>query len=97
MQTGVSGRQKNAITVVHHGNLLVAFRVGVGVGLGRLTVGGPTGVAQAGESLRDLGLVFRRETADLTHGLAELKLSGGIEDRNAGAIVPPIFQPLQTL
>ena len=42
-------------------------------------------------------IVIEGETVDLAHGFSEVKLPGRVNNSNSGAIVAPVFQPLQSL
>ena len=58
-------------------------------------MGCPTGVAQPNGALEQLLLAGHRQSPDFALGLAELQLAGGVDDGDAGTVVPAVLQPLQ--
>ena len=82
-------------TVVDHGNLAVAAGKGVGVGVGGRAVGSPAGVAQSDSAVGVVGLVAPGQAVNLAHRLAQAQLAGPVEDGDTGAVVAPVFEPLE--
>ena len=66
----------------------------VGVGLDRLAVGRPAGVADAGRAHQRLGLQLQLEIAQLAFGAAAAEMAV-VDGGDAGRIVAAIFEPLQ--
>ena len=54
-------------------------------------------MAQADGALGKAGRGHSRQAVHLAHGLAEPQLAGAVQHRNAGAVIAPVFQPLQAL
>ena len=88
--------------VVHQGQLAVAVRVGVGVGLRRSAVRGPPGVADAGRggrrsALGPLGQVVERAGAVGGPDVPQVVGGGRAHQGQSGGVVAPVLQALQTL
>ena len=66
----------------------------MGVGLGRLAVGRPAGVADADRALERLGGEPRLEIAELALGPTPGE-PAVLEGRDAGRVVAPVFETLQ--
>ena len=80
--------------VVHQRDAIV--RVGVGIGLGRLAVSRPAGVADADGAADRLALQKRAQVAELALGAAALDLAVD-QGRHAGGIVAAILEPLESV
>ena len=80
--------------VVNHGDALGRMRMRVV--LGRLAVGGPAGVADAGMAGERLGLQSRLEILQLAFGAAALEMVA-FQRGDACGIVAAIFQPLERI
>ena len=100
MAIGLLGLTEEAMilddAVVHQG-AAVTTDVGVGVPLGGLAMGGPAGVGDAefaGQGVLVHGL---GQALDLAEGADAAKLARGGQDRHAGGVVAPVFQPAQSL
>ena len=82
--------------VMNQRHSAAAIGVRVGVGVGRRAVGGPAGVPQPQRAARrgaeDRGI----QPADLADGLAKVESAGVVHHGDAGAVIAPVFQPLQT-
>jgi hypothetical protein len=82
--------------VVDERELAVVAEVGVRVAVCGAAVGRPAGVADAGVAVgqRLLAEVLRQD-AELAGALARAHLARVREHRDAGRVVPPVFEPLQ--
>ena len=83
--------------VMHYRHPAAAPGQGMGVGVGGRAVGRPTGMAQADGALRKAGGGHSGKAVHLAHGLAEPQPAGPVQHGNAGAVIAPVFQPLQAL
>jgi hypothetical protein len=83
--------------VVHHGHLAVLAHVGVGVELVGLAVGGPAGVADAGEAVKIRAVMgLFTEIFYLSGGFDHFDLVF-VDHRHAGGIVAPVFKLFQSV
>ncbi len=80
--------------VMNHRDML--GRVRMRVVLGRLAVGGPAGMSDAGETVERLGFQARFKIAQLAFGAAAHNLIA-FQRGDAGGIVAAIFQPLERI
>src|SRR5258708_32351025 len=80
--------------VVDHGD--VVGRMRMRVALGRLAVGGPAGVADAGVAGERLGFQSRFQILELAFGAAPLKV-GAFQRRGTCGIVAAIFKALERI
>jgi hypothetical protein len=80
--------------VVHQG-AAVTTDMGVGVALRRLAVGGPAGVGDAKFTRQGLLVHGLGQALDLAQGANTAQLARGGQDRHAGGVVAPVFQPAQ--
>ena len=86
--------------VMHHGYLPATLGQGMSVGVGGWAVSGPAGMPQANRAFGETGLGTVGQTFNLADRFAEMQpawpiVLEGLQHRNAGAIVAPVFQPLQ--
>ena len=80
--------------VVHHGDA-VAGTVRMGVGFARLAVGGPTGVGDAEAPVDWMAVDAIGQHFDFALHAGALKLTGTVDDGDAGRIIAPVFKPPQ--
>ena len=82
--------------VMHHGHGLAAD-MGMGVGCGGFTVGGPTGVGDAATAAQLLVLDQGLHLLDLAGGTRPIQAIVLIQDHHAGGIIAAILQALEPL
>ncbi len=78
--------------VVHHGDVL--GRVRMRIGLVRLAMGGPAGMADAGVAVQRLAAQPLLEVLQLALGTPPLEMVA-LQRRDAGGVIAAIFQPLE--
>ena len=81
--------------VVHHGEIVRARGVGVGILLRGAAVGGPASVADAADSLGEAAGDRILEVCHLAHPMGEVQPLP-VLDGHAGGVVPAVLHSLQT-
>ena len=79
------------------GDVAVFAEMGMSVGVGRFAVGSPACMCDAGGGGQVLVPAESLESLYLAFGFIDVKLSGGANERNSGAVVAAIFESVQTL
>ena len=84
--------------VVHQGDLPVLGHMGMGIHVVGLPVGGPAGMADADAPLQRAAVLRQRpKRLEPPLALAHLQTPARRIHREAGGVIPPVFQPLQSV